>query len=208
MTLLEWYAVGWDYRDLMHQCEQLIGFVADRLDLGRQLVYQGTAVDLTPPWQRLSVDDAFQRFGGMTARQALEAGCFDDVMGLDIEPQLGLDRPVFLYDYPAACAALARCKPDDPSLAERFELYIAGVELCNAFSELTDPLEQRDRFEAEHRARQSQGRQAYPSAESFLQSLENMPAAAGNALGLDRLAMLLANATRIDEVVAFTPDEL
>jgi lysyl-tRNA synthetase class 2 len=208
MALLEWYATGWDYLDMMHQCEQLVGFLADRLDLGRQLLYQGQVVDLTPPWQRLSVDDAFQRFAGMTARQALEQGCFDEVMGIDIEPQLGLKRPVFLFDYPAACAALARRKPGNPSLAERFELYIAGVELCNAFSELTDPLEQRRRFEAENLARQSLGRKAYPSAETFLQALEHMPSAAGNALGLDRLAMLLADAASIDEVVAFTPEEL
>ncbi len=208
MTLLEWYVVGWDYRDLMHQCEQLIGFVADHLNLGRQLAYQGKAVDLTPPWERLSVNDAFQRFGGMTARQALDRGCFDEVMGIDVEPQLGLTRPVFLYDYPAACAALARRKPDNSSLAERFELYIAGVELCNAFSELTDPTEQRRRFASENRARQSQGRTAYPSVEPFLQALEDMPSAAGNALGLDRLVMLLADAASIDEVVAFTPEEL
>jgi lysyl-tRNA synthetase class 2 len=208
MTLLEWYVKGWNYRDLMHQCEQLIGVVADHLNLGRQLVYRGKAVDLTPPWERLSVDDAFQRFGGMTARQALDRGCFDEVMGIDVEPQLGLTRPVFLYDYPVACAALARRKPDNPSLVERFELYIAGVELCNAFSELTDPLEQRRRFESENRARQFQGRMAYPSAEPFLQALEDMPSAAGNALGLDRLVMLLADAVSIDEVVAFTPEEL
>ena len=208
MTLLEWYATGWTYLDLMRQCEELTGFVLDRLDRGPRLVYQGHAVDLSPPWARITVDAAFRRFGGMTADQALERDCFDEVMGLDIEPQLGLARPVFLYDYPAACGALARRKPEDPSVAERFELYIAGLELCNAFSELTDAKEQRERFAAENRTRERLGHRAYPPAEPFLRDLACMLPAAGNALGLDRLVMLLADAASIDEVVAFTPEAL
>jgi len=208
MTLLEWYAAGWDYLDLMRQCEELMGFLLVRLDHGSPLVYQGRAVDLSSPWARLTVDEAFRRFGGMTARQALERNCFDEVMGVAIEPQLGLDRPVFLYDYPAPCAALARRKPEDPSVAERFELYIAGLELCNAFSELTDATEQRERFAAENRTRERLGRSAYPPAEPFLRDLSTMPPAAGNALGIDRLVMLFADADSIDEVVTFTPEAL
>jgi lysyl-tRNA synthetase class 2 len=208
MTLLEWYAAGLDYLDLMIQCEQLIGFVAARMGIGRRLVYQGQTVDLTPPWDRLTVAEAFDQFGGMTAEQALERGCFDEIMGIDIEPQLGIGRPLFLYDYPARCGALARRKPADPSVAERFELYIAGMELCNAFSELTDPLEQRARFDADNRARGVNGKTVYDSAEPFLQALASMPSAAGNALGIDRLVMLFCDAASIDEVVAFTPEEL
>ena len=208
MTLLEWYAAGLDYSDLMVQCEQLIGFVAARLDIGPRLVYQGQAVDLTPPWDRLTVAEAFTRFGGMTAEQAIQEACFDTIMGIDIEPQLGIKRPLFLYDYPVQCGALARRKPVDPSVAERFELYIAGMELCNAFSELTDPQEQRMRFDADNRARAANGKTVYPIAEPFLQALANMPPAAGNALGLDRLVMLFSDAASIDEVVAFTPEEL
>jgi lysyl-tRNA synthetase class 2 len=208
MTLLEWYAAGFDYRDLMCQCEELLCFLAGRMGLGRRLVYQGQTVDLTPPWDRLTVDDAFQRYGGMPARQALERNCFDEIMGLDIEPKLGFGRPLLLYDYPAACGALARLKPADPSVAERFELYIAGMELCNAFTELTDPLEQRVRFETENRIRGVNGKSVYPTAEPFLQALNTMPPAAGNALGLDRLVMLFTNAASIDEVVAFVPEEL
>lgn len=208
MTLLEWYAAGWDYLDLMDQCEQLIGFVSGRLGSGRWLSYLGREVDLTAPWDRLSVDEAFQRFGGLTAQQALEQDRFDEIMGVAIEPQLGLERPVFLFDYPAPCAALARLKPTDPLVAERFELYIAGMELCNAFSELADPLEQRTRFESENHSREVRGREIYPTADPFLQALERMPPAAGNALGLDRLVMLFTDAATIDEVVAFTPEEL
>jgi lysyl-tRNA synthetase class 2 len=208
MTLLEWYAAGLDYLDLMTQCEELIGFVAARTDIGRRLVYQGQTVDLTPPWDRLTVAEAFERFGGMAAQQALDRECFDEIMGLDIEPQLGVERPLFLYDYPARCGALARLKPADPSVAERFELYIAGMELCNAFSELTDPQEQRVRFDADNRARGAIGKTVYPIAEPFLQALESMLPTAGIALGLDRLVMLLTGAASIDEVVAFTPEEL
>jgi elongation factor P--(R)-beta-lysine ligase len=208
MTLLEWYTAGADYLDMMRQCEELIAFVADRLDAGRRLTYQGHAVDLTPPWERLSVDEAFRRFAGLSADEALDRDCFDEKMGIDIEPRLGIERPVFLYDYPARCGALARLKPADPSLAERFELYIAGMELCNAFSELTDPGEQRARFLDENRIRRRSGRAVYPLAEPFLKALETMPAAAGNALGLDRLVMLFTDAATIDEVVAFVPEEL
>ena len=131
-----------------------------------------------------------------------------EVMGIDVEPQLGLTRPVFLYDYPVACAALARRKPDNPSLVERFELYIDGLELANAFSELTDPLEQRERFAADEKRRRAAGKRPYPLPDNFLNELSAMPEAAGIALGLDRLVMLLTGAERIDDVVAFTPSEL
>lgn len=208
MTLLEWYAAGFDYLDLMKQCEDLIGAIAARMQVDRLLTYQGHTVDLTPPWDRLSVYDAFRRFGGMTAETALDRDCFDEVMGIDIEPKLGLHRPLFLYDYPARCGALARLKPGDSTVAERFELYIAGMELCNAFSELTDPMEQRVRFETENRDRGAAGKTVYPTADPFLQALASMPPAAGNALGLDRLVMLFCDAASIDEVVAFTPEEL
>jgi lysyl-tRNA synthetase class 2 len=208
MTLLEWYAAGQNYLDLMTQCEALIGFLADRLNIGHRLVYQGHTVDLTSPWERLSVAEAFERFGGMPVQQALDRGCFDEIMGLDIEPHLGMDRPLFLYDYPARCGALARLKPVDASVVERFELYIAGMELCNAFSELTDSREQRTRFDTDNRARGAMGKTVYPMAEPFLKDLDSMPSAAGNALGLDRLVMLFTGAASIDEVVAFIPEEL
>ncbi|BBO87948.1 EF-P lysine aminoacylase GenX [Desulfosarcina ovata subsp. ovata] len=208
MTLLEWYAAGGDYRDMMVQCEQLIAFVAERLARGRRLDYQGCTVDLTLPWDRLTVDDAFRRFTGMSAAAALAQGCFDELMGLEIEPRLGRKRPLFLYDYPAACGALARLKPGNPMVAERFELYMAGMELCNAFSELTDPDEQRTRFENENRAREAAGKPVYPVAEPFLNALAAMPPAAGNALGVDRLVMLFCNTASIDDVIAFTPEEL
>jgi lysyl-tRNA synthetase class 2 len=135
-------------------------------------------------------------------------GRFDEIIGLQIEPRLGWQKPVFLCDYPARMGALARLKPDDTRWAERFELYIAGLELCNGFSELTDPAEQRRRFEIERAARSKLGKPLYPMPKKFLEVLGDMPPAAGNALGIDRLVMLFADRRTIDEVVAFVPEDL
>ena len=207
-TLLEWYAAGWNYRDMMAHCEEMIGFAARELTGISALNFQGRRIDLESPWDRICVSEAFERFGSISMESALAGDRFDEIMGLEIEPCLGLEKPVFLYDYPARCGALARLKPENPDLSERFELYISGIELCNAFSELVDPIEQRRRFEKERRLRARMGKDDYPLSEKFLEALEFMPPAAGNALGLDRLAMLFADAPDIDSVTAFTPEEL
>jgi lysyl-tRNA synthetase class 2 len=199
-TMLEWYRAGADYRDLMAETEELVGEVAATCG--------GLEADLSRPWERLAVAEAFARFTATTAEAALADGSFDERVAFEIEPRLGLGRPVFLCDYPAPLAALARKKPEDPSLAERFELYIAGLELANGFSELTDPAEQRRRFAGEREARSRSGKDPYPMPEPFLSDLARMPEAAGIALGVDRLVMLLAGAESIDEVVAFAPEEL
>jgi lysyl-tRNA synthetase class 2 len=208
MTLLEWYTAETDYQAMMDQCQELILYLVDHLRLDRPLTYQGHAIDLIPPWPRLTVGEVFDRFGSLSMAAALDAGRFDEIMGLEIEPRLGLTRPVFLYDYPAACGALARLKPGRTEVAERFELYIGGLELCNGFSELTDPEEQRHRFEEESDRRRQSGKATYPVPEAFLQALADMPPASGNALGLDRLVMLLTDQPCIDAVVAFIPEEL
>ena len=208
MTMLEWYTAGQDYHHMMVQCEALINFIAAELGLGRHIHYQQHTIDITPPWPRLRVAEAFQRFGGCSPEAALAADRFDEIMGLQIEPRIGWERPTFLYDYPAACGALARLKPDQPAHAERFELYIGGLELCNAFSELTDPEEQRRRFASERDRRRAAGKIDYPLPEPFLDTLAFMPPATGNAMGIDRLAMLLTDADIIDQVVAFRPEDL
>ncbi len=208
MTLLEWYTANADYQDMMNQCEALVRFVAVELFNAPRLTCRGTEIDLSARWERLKVAEAFGRHGSISMEQALASDRFDEIMGLDIEPRLGLHQPVFLYDYPSACAALARLKPGHPEVAERFELYIGGVELCNGFSELTDPAEQRQRFMDEMAQRRDAGKAGGPMPERFLEALEGMPPAAGNALGIDRLVMLLADAAEIDEVVAFCPEEL
>lgn len=208
MTMLEWYTAGQTYADLMICCEELIQHVARGLGVGGTLNYQGLTVDLSTPWQRLTVSDAYRRFAPISAGEALAHGRFDEIMGLEIEPNLGTDRPLFLIDYPAEKASLARLKSGDPAWAERFELYIGGIELCNGFSELNDPAEQRRRFEAEQDLMRVAGKPVYPLPEKFLAALADMPPCAGNALGVDRLAMLFCDAAAIDEVVAFVPEEL
>ncbi len=209
MTLLEWYRADSDYLDMMGECEALINTVARRNGSKEEiLIYQGKEIKLTPPWLRIPVNEAFEKWGSIPLDVALARGQFDEIMVEKIEPNLALTRPVFLYDYPASRAALARLKPQDLRYAERFELYIGGLEICNAFSELTDPVEQRKRFECETEHRRKSGKPVYPMPEKFLAALGGMPAAAGNALGIDRLVMLFSDSKQIDDVVAFTPEEL
>ena len=208
LTMLEWYTVGHDYTDMMNQCEELIIHIAGNLGRKNFIQYQGRRIDLTLPWHRITVADAFNRWAGISVEQALDDDRFDEILALEIEPQLGNDKPLFLYDYPVVCGALARLKSSNRQLAERFELYIGGLELCNAFSELNDPEEQRERFEAERELRRSAGKPVYPMPEEFLNELTHMPDAAGNALGIDRLIMLFADTKNIEDVVAFVPEEL
>ena len=208
MTLLEWYAAGESYAEAMTTTERLVGHLARELGFHDDLFWQGARIDLTPPWPRLTVAEAFRRHASLTVEDALARGRFDDLMGLEVEPRLGLERPLFLHDYPAACGSLARLKPGDPAVAERFELYIGGLELCNGFSELTDPAEQRRRFAAELDLRRRQGRPAHGLPQRFLDALSALPPCAGNALGLDRLTMLFCDAAEIDAVVAFVPEDL
>jgi lysyl-tRNA synthetase class 2 len=207
-TMLEWYRAGTDYQSLMGEAEALIQSVARRLGRRGRLAYGGGRIALASPWPRVTVGEAFTRYARTAMAEALEHDLFDEIMVRDIEPQLGLDKPVFLYDYPAERGSLARLRADDPSVAERFELYIAGLELANGFSELNDAEEQRARFLHEEAYRRTLGKRPYPLAEKFLQELRDMPAAAGIALGVDRLVMLFVGTATIDDVVAFPPEEL
>jgi lysyl-tRNA synthetase class 2 len=207
-TLLEWYRANSDYLGLMEECEALIQRVASTLGLSETLRYHGQTIELSPPWERISVDDAFQRYAHIPMKKALAEHCFDEIMVEEIEPHLGRSKPTFLYDYPGERAALARLRKKDPSLAERFELYIGGLELANAFSELIDAEEQRKRFLSEQSYRRSLSKLSYPLPQKFLKELKAMPPAAGIALGVDRLVMVMLDAHTIDDVVAFTPEEL
>lgn len=207
-TLLEWYRAGIDYTLLMKECEALILWVSQSLDLGEKICFQENEINLRGPWERISVSEAFHRYTSLTPELALNRGCFDEVMVDEIEPHLGINTPTFLYDYPAPLAALARLRPDHQGLAERFEIYVGGVELANGFSELTDEQEQRARFEREQQQRSDLGKRVYPIAEKFLKSLAHLPEAAGIALGVDRLAMIFADRPKVDDVVAFTPEEV
>ena len=201
--MLEWYTKRADYTQLMKDCEGLIRFLAAHLD-GHQF-----PVDVDQPWEYLTVADAFAQHSSMSAAEALERDCFDEVLVEDIEPQLGKKQPTILYDYPLALASLARPKHGAPALAERFELYVGGVELANGFSELTDASAQRKRFQEEYVAMAANGsRQPGTMPEKFLAALEEIDEAAGIAMGLDRLLMLFMGAKSVGDVVSFAPEEL
>ena len=206
--MLEWYRAGSDYLDLMDECESLVAQIA-MVTGGKDVIdFSGRQISLTVPWERLTVREAFRRYSPVSMEVALKNDRFDEIMVTEIEPRLGLSKPAFIFDYPAERGALARLRRDDPTVAERFELYIGGLELANAFTELVDADEQRQRFHQEETFRRSLGKSPYPVPEKFLAELPDMPPSAGIALGVDRLVMLLTDASCIDEVVAFTPEEL
>ena len=207
-TMLEWYGAGSDYRDLMTDCEALLRYLAAAMGKEGVLEWQGRRIDLASEWERITVAEAFRRYAPCTVEEALAQDRFDELLVEYVEPHLGMATPTFLCDYPAVLGALARLSPTDPKVAERFELYVAGLELANGFSELVDPVEQRARFLAEQESIRMQGRASGPMPEVFLDGLESMPPAAGIALGVDRLGMLFAGANNIDQVVAFTPEGL
>jgi lysyl-tRNA synthetase class 2 len=202
-TLLEWYRHDSDYTALMADCEALLSHLVP----AGQLTWQGKVIDLTPPWPRLSVAEAFRRHASCPVGEALAGGRFDEILTSEVEPHLG-PGPLFLIDYPAQLAALARLKPGDSSVAERVELYLGGLELANGFSELTDPAEQRARFSADEAARRAAGKPPRDLPESYLEALAALPPCAGIALGIDRLVMLLTGSTDIGDVVAFSPEQL
>jgi len=225
-TMLEWYRAQADYTKIMEDCEKLISFLAKEVLGVHGCAYQNMRIDLSPPFEKITVAQAMRDYGGVDIdknidsisllREAKDKGyrfdpdgnySFDDIffkVFLEaVEPRLGNPRPTILYDYPAGMAALARLKPGNPLRAERFELYIAGLEMANAFSELNDPLEQRRRFEEEQNLRVRLGRPVYPIDEDLVQALDKMPPSAGIALGVDRLTMLFCDAATIGEVIAF-----
>jgi lysyl-tRNA synthetase class 2 len=207
-TMLEWYRCDSDYSDIMKDCQELLEQVVRTVCGETMLSYQGTEIGFGDGIRRISVREAFERFGGTTMETALRNGSFDELMVTAIEPALPRDVPTILMDYPARMAALARLKPGDPTVGERFELYAGGLELANGFSELNDPHEQRTRFQEANAGRARAGLPALPFPEPFLADLGHMPPAAGIALGIDRLVMLCADAERIDDVIAFAPEEL
>ena len=226
-TMLEWYRATASYRDLMEDC---VGLLRACLTAAGRMRFVHGAQECDPfgDWQRLSVAEAFTRYAGidilatapdpqapdfaLLAAAARKIGIapgegdsWEDLffrVALDrIEPHLGISVPTILYDYPISLAALARAKPGDPRVAERFELYVAGVEVANAFGELTDAAEQRRRFEADRAKKQARYGFCYPIDEDFLAALALMPECAGIALGIDRLAMLATGAARIEDVL-------
>jgi lysyl-tRNA synthetase class 2 len=209
-TMLEWYRAPGSVEDVMRDTEQLVAAIT-----GGSLVLDGETHDASPPFLRMTVLEAYAKFAASSAEETLalaehEEERFFRLLVDKVEPGvLGLARAVFLTEYPASQASLARRKPGDPRVAERFELYAGGVELCNGFGELIDPVEQRERLERDQRTRAERGLPVYPIDQKFLAALERgLPPCAGNALGLDRLIALACGSKRIADVMAFPYGEL
>jgi len=226
-TMVEWYRAREPYEALMKDCGELLALAAEATG-ARTLTFRGRTSDPFAGPERLTVAEAFIRYAGIdllatidrngeTDRDALAAALvatelrvadddtwsdlFSRVIVERIEPNLGQGRATILDEYPAVEAALARPTEHDSRVAERFELYVCGVELANAFGELTDPVEQRRRFEHEMAEKMRVYGETYPIDEDFLAALSLMPPASGVALGFDRLAMLASGAARIEQVL-------
>ncbi len=203
-TMLEWYRADAGYLEILADTKALLSFVAKDLRGATDFTWQGKPVSFAQElWEKQTVSQAFIAHAGWDPALKFDPDRFDLDLVTRVEPALPREHPVVLIDYPAPLAALARRKPGDPLRAERWELYLAGLELANAYSELTDPAEQRARFEQANTARQQRGAKPYPLDEPFLAALEHMPPSGGIALGVDRLLMILADADSLDGVLPF-----
>jgi lysyl-tRNA synthetase class 2 len=225
-TMLEWYRANEPYEALMDDCAALMAETARAVG-AKAFSFRGKSIDPLAAPERVTVAEAFARHAGIDllatvsngqgdraalASAAIKAGVtiaaddtwgdiFSRILAERVEPQLGIGRATLLYEYPLPLAALARAKPGSDKVAERFELYACGVELANAFGELTDVAEQRARFAAAMAEKQRIHGESYPVDEDFLDALAEMPPACGIALGFDRLAMLATGASRIEQVI-------
>lgn len=203
-TMLEWYRIRADYKDIMEDFEHLFLKIIGK----DKLRYQGELYDLSLPWPRIRIADAFKKYAEKDVLDVPETD-FYKIYFNEIEPELmKLKKPYFIYDYPVSQASLSR-PAKDPRFAERFEVFLAGVELGNCFSELTDAKEQEKRFEAEKAQRSAQGKVDYPIDEDLIKALEEgLPRVSGIAVGVDRLIMLAADVPSISETLFFPGEEL
>jgi len=222
-TILEWYRIGANYMDIMKDCEDLLRAIAGK----NVITYQGKRISLSKPWERLTVADAFYTWAGIhfdeffkdATRIAKKKGyntnnatweqLYNQIFLNEVEPRLGRGKPTILYEFPAAMGALARKKESDPRFAERFEFYIEGLELGDCYSELTDWKEQQERFERELRELRRLGKTVYEYDYDFIDALKvGLPTCSGIAIGVDRLVMLFADVTRIQDTLLFPLDEM
>lgn len=200
-TMLEWYRMNADYFDLMNDCENLISNLAN----SEEIIYQNQRISLKKPWPRITTKELFLQYCNIDIEKTkINDDKYFEIFLNKIEPNLHKDRPIFIYNYPSTQAALAKKSEENALFAERFELYMGGLELANAFSELTDEEEQRERLIKEQEQRKDMKKTIFPIDEEFLASLESIRCpAAGIALGIDRLMMLLLDRKSIEEVLLF-----
>jgi lysyl-tRNA synthetase class 2 len=207
-VMLEWYRAGADYTQIVTDIESMITTAARGLGFKNDKIeYQGQSIDIRPPWPKITVKEAFISAAGWDPLLINDSDRFDTDFVTKVLPSFSPRRPTVLMDYPAAQASLARLKPGNPQVAERAEAFIGGLELANAYTELTDAVEQEQRFREAIARIERERHQQMPLPEKFLEALPRLPACAGAALGVDRLAMLFCNTASIDNVMAFTIDE-
>jgi lysyl-tRNA synthetase class 2 len=222
-TMLEFYQAYADYRDLMALTEELLPQLAQVACGSDRLIYQGAELSFAPPWPRLSVAEALVTLGGLSAEEVKTAEGLRraaQTREIPVSPEWGWAKllmelfevvvegkciqPTFITDFPAELSPLAKARPDDPRFVQRFELYIAGMEVANAYTELNDSREQRRRFEAQAKAREAGDEEAQYVDEDFLRALEyGLPPTAGEGIGIDRLVMLLTDSPSIRDVILF-----
>jgi lysyl-tRNA synthetase class 2 len=222
-TMLEFYMAYADYNQVMALTEEMIAFVADQVVGSQKIVYQGREINLELPWRRMKLSEGLHEMAGidieahstaeslaeaMRAKdlqpdpQATRGKLVDSLIGHFLEPNL--QQPTFVYDYPRDISPLTKSKPDDANTVERFEAFIAGMEICNAFSELNDPLDQEARFQEMGRDYAADDEERHPMDEDYLRAMRyGMPPNGGFGMGVDRLTMLLTDTPNIREVILF-----
>lgn len=201
-TMLEYYQTGIDYMEMLELTAQMVQAAGRVMNPDLQFCYKGKNFSLAETPEIITVADAFLKYTSKTSFQADIDGDFDELMVCNIEPNLGRGRMTFLIDYPSNRASLSRLKAANPQVAERFELYIEGMELANAFGELTDAKIQQERFDAARKFRSANNMKEYPPTPKFFQALsDGMPESSGSALGVDRLIMVLTDTPDIADVI-------
>lgn len=203
-TMMEWYRLNADYNDILQETKELLTHTFKATIGSTSFNYLDKKIELENEWVVLTVAEAFEDFAGWNPVSNWDEERFERDLLNKVEPALPYNRPCVLINYPAPAAALARLKTNNAHVAERWELYIGGLEIANAYSELCDAAQQRKRFEECAAERAALGKEVYPIDEPFLEALENgVPPCAGIALGIDRLIMLLCNTRNIQEVRFF-----
>ncbi len=199
-TMLEWYRANATYLDVLDDMRRYVVAAAMAVNGSTFVERDGVQLDLALPWEIITVQEAMIKYAGWDPLEEYDQDRFDFDMGIKVEPQLPKDKVVVLMNYPAQAAALAQLSSEDNRVAERWEAYAFGIELCNAFGELVDPIEQRARFIAAREEKIACGEVPMPLDEEFLSALGSMPPSGGAALGVDRLIMVLTGAPTIGKV--------
>ncbi len=204
-TMLEWYRVGSDYHEMLKDTQKLIISIADNLGTNNIVHYLEQQIDISLPWEEITVQTAFLKYAGWDPLIYPDPERFDLDLVSKVIPGFKQNRPIILKEYPAYLASLAKLEKSDPRVAERGEVFIGGLEIANAYSELNDPHEQQRRFDKEIALINSAGGKASIPGK-FIECLGSLPACGGIALGMDRLVMLFCNTDSIHDVLAFSAD--